>query len=106
MIRALTDSPISVLHRSDTITLTLRGRVEREDLDALCSDLDRFLRRSGARRLCCDVGEVQADAVVVDALARLQLVARRRGCRLTLVDPSSELRELVGLMGLGEVLPG
>ena len=41
----------------------------------------------------------------VDALARLQLAARRRGCQVRLRGASDELRGLVGFMGLGAVLP-
>ena len=40
------------------------------------------------------------DAVTIDALARLQLTARRLGCRLRLRHASPELRELVAFMGL------
>jgi hypothetical protein len=53
----------------------------------------------------CDVEGVKADAVTVDALARLQLVARRHQCQVRLRGASPELRELVAFMGLGEVLP-
>jgi len=42
--------------------------------------------------------------VTVDALARLQLAARRHGCRVVLRHSSSELRQLVALLGLGDVL--
>ena len=54
--------------------------------------------------MLCDVSDVPADAVTVDALARLQLGARRRGCRVRLVNATSELRELVAFMGLAHVL--
>jgi hypothetical protein len=37
---------------------------------------------------------------VVDALARLQLAARRAGCTIRLRDPSAELLELLDLVGL------
>jgi ABC-type transporter Mla MlaB component len=53
----------------------------------------------------CDVRDVVADAVTVDALARLQLAARRHGCRVVLRHSPSELRRLVALMGLSDVLP-
>jgi hypothetical protein len=53
----------------------------------------------------CDVEGVKADAVTVDALARLQLVARRHQCQVRLRGASPELRALVAFMGLGEVLP-
>ena len=43
---------------------------------------------------------VDADAVTVDALARLQLAARRHGCQVRLRNASSELLELVAFMGL------
>ena len=44
------------------------------------------------------------DMATVDALARLQLAARRRGCRVLLQHPSDDLRRLVGFMGLADVL--
>ncbi|MEA2704847.1 MAG: hypothetical protein QOJ69_2204 [Actinomycetota bacterium] len=40
------------------------------------------------------------DLSVVDALARLQLAARRLGCAIRLRDVSSELAELLDLVGL------
>jgi ABC-type transporter Mla MlaB component len=53
----------------------------------------------------CDVAWIaRADVNVVDALARLQLAAKRRGCRIVLRNASRELAELVGLMGLADVL--
>jgi hypothetical protein len=44
------------------------------------------------------------DLATVDALARLELAARRAGCRLVVLDPPDELRELVAFCGLEEVL--
>ncbi|CAN5288407.1 hypothetical protein BH18ACT4_BH18ACT4_03770 [soil metagenome] len=44
------------------------------------------------------------DLAAVDALARLQLEARRLGCSIRLVDPSEELCELLTLAGLAEVV--
>ncbi len=52
-----------------------------------------------------DVGWIlRPDVHVVDALARLQLAAGRRGCTLALVNASRELLELVELMGLATTL--
>jgi hypothetical protein len=51
-----------------------------------------------------DVRGVDPDAVTVDALARLQLVARRLSCRLLLSNASPELLELVAFMDLSDVL--
>lgn len=54
--------------------------------------------------LRCDAGELPADAGLVDALARVALVARRHGCELWLCDAGPELRELIDFMGLADVL--
>jgi hypothetical protein len=51
------------------------------------------------------VDGVPPDVAIVDALARLQLVARRIGCAVVLRGASSELLELVSFMGLAGVLP-
>ena len=51
-----------------------------------------------------DVRHFQPDAVTVDALARLQLAAKRNESQLLLRGVSSELRELVDFMGLSDVL--
>jgi anti-anti-sigma regulatory factor len=40
----------------------------------------------------------------IDALARLRLNARRLGLEVTVTSPSTELRELIELCGLAEVL--
>jgi ABC-type transporter Mla MlaB component len=44
------------------------------------------------------------DAGTVDALARLQLTARRSGAYVRLHNATPQLVELVGFMGLNEVL--
>jgi predicted methyltransferase MtxX (methanogen marker protein 4) len=44
------------------------------------------------------------DLALVDALARLQLDARRRGGRLRLRNVTDELRGLLELVGLADVL--
>jgi ABC-type transporter Mla MlaB component len=61
--------------------------------------------RSATTFVFCDVQGLRADAVTIDALARLQLAARRNQCQLRLRGASNELRELVAFMGLGDVLP-
>ncbi len=54
----------------------------------------------------CDVGGVtEPDMGTVDALARLQLAARRLGCSIRLRHASRELQELLSLAGLSDVLP-
>ncbi len=51
-----------------------------------------------------DVGGVGDDAVTVDALARLQLVARRSGRELRIRNASVALLDLIEFMGLQGVL--
>ena len=55
------------------------------------------------KRQLCDVTEIESDAVSVDALARLQLAARRRGCQARVRGASSELLDLLAFMGLSDV---
>jgi hypothetical protein len=49
-------------------------------------------------------GSCAPDLATVDALARVQLVARRHGCRIRLMEPDPALVELIELAGLREVL--
>ncbi|HWY89707.1 MAG TPA: hypothetical protein VNY31_03470 [Solirubrobacteraceae bacterium] len=87
-------------------TLTIGGPLERADLPGLFARTCALLDVEGVELLWCEVAEVSADALALDALARLALVARRRGCRVRLAGASEELRALVGLTGLDEVLLG
>jgi ABC-type transporter Mla MlaB component len=89
-----------------TLTFAVRGPIARSDLAGLSDRVCALLASSDARVAVCDVSEVDPDAVVVDALARLQLAARRHGRRVVLRNASAALRELVELMGLDEVLSG
>jgi ABC-type transporter Mla MlaB component len=88
-----------------TVTFTVHGPIERDELDGLSERVCALLRSSGASVALCDVRGVPADAVTVDALARLQLAARRAGCQVRLRNASGELLELVAFMGLRDVLP-
>ncbi len=56
------------------------------------------------RTIVCDVSGVAANAVALDALARLQLHARRLGMRVRLRGASTDLLDLLDLAGLREVL--
>lgn len=88
------------------VEFAVRGPIARDDLPGLCSRVCSLLARAGADVALCDVASVPADAVTVDALARLQLAARRYGCLVRLRNASPELRDLVEFMGLADVLPG
>ncbi len=88
-----------------TITFAIDGPIARADLPGLCDRVCTLLEQSGAGVVLCDVSSVDVDAVTVHALARLQLAARRHGCRVRLRHASDELRDLVAFMGLSDVLP-
>jgi ABC-type transporter Mla MlaB component len=92
--------------RRDTIVLVIGGRIAPADVPVLCGRARATLEHCAASTVVCDVAAlVDPDAVTVDALARLQLSARRSGSRVLLRHPSAELQELLALMGLAEVLP-
>ena len=89
-----------------TFAFAIEGPIARTDLPGLCERVRGLLDECGAAVAVCDVHGVEPDAVTVDALARLQLAARRRRCRIRLRGASPELLQLVELMGLRDVLPG
>jgi ABC-type transporter Mla MlaB component len=88
-----------------TDSFAIRGPIGRADLPGLCERVCGLLRGGATGVVYCDVDGVDADAVAVDALARLQLAAHRHGCRVRLRHASRELVELVEFMGLADVLP-
>jgi ABC-type transporter Mla MlaB component len=88
----------------ETIAFAIHGPILRSDLPGLCDRVCAILTDAPADEAFCDVRGVEPDAVTVDALARLQLAARRRGCRVRLRNASPTLLDLVAFMGLTEVL--
>lgn len=89
-----------------TTVLFLTGPIARADIPALCARAYDLLERCDSDLVACDVrGLATPDAVTVDALARLQLTARRVGRRVRLRQACGELQELLSLMGLSEALP-
>lgn len=89
-----------------TISFEIRGPLLRGQLPALSDRFCAAVAEHAPQLVLCDVGGVAADAVAVDALARLQLAARRNRCTVVLCNASDALRELVSFMGLRDVLPG
>jgi ABC-type transporter Mla MlaB component len=89
---------------SRTVAFAIEGPIRRTDLPGLCDRVCGLLQGSRPVTAFCDVRGVHPDAVTVDALARLQLAARRHGCQVRLRNASDELRELVAFMGLEDVL--
>jgi ABC-type transporter Mla MlaB component len=88
------------------IDVVIGGRFGPADVPRLW---DRVRARLAGRTtvvVTCDVAELdRPDAATVEALARLQLAARRSGCRVRLRHACGELRDLLELMGLSEVVP-
>ena len=87
----------------ETILFAIRGPIARADLPGLRARVCTLLGGSEGSVVLCDVTGVGPDAVTVDALARLQLAARREGCQIRLCNASDELLELVAFMGLEDV---
>jgi len=89
-----------------TLAFSISGPLRRADLEAIYERVSRLLEGSAGRIVVCDLDGAVADAVTVEALARLGLAARRHGCRVTLRGASAELRELLEFSGLWRVLGG
>ena len=87
-----------------SIALTIRAPLLCADLPGLYERTCALLAGASADVLLCDVAGIAADAVAVDALARLALAARRRGCEVRLRGASPELLALVDFMGVADVL--
>jgi ABC-type transporter Mla MlaB component len=88
------------------VVVVMNGGLARRDVARLCGSVEALLQSGDVEEVVCDVGRAKVDAAVVDALCRLQLTTLRAGRPLRVRNPSCELRILLALMGLGEILPG
>jgi ABC-type transporter Mla MlaB component len=86
------------------VSLRICAPLERAALPALFERTCALLEAEDAQILRCEVAGVRADAVAVDALARLALAARGRGCGVCLCGASEELLALIAFLGLADVL--
>lgn len=86
-----------------TVAFSIRGPITRADLPGLCDRVCALLTESRPDVLLCEVASIDPDAVTVDALARLQLAARRHDCQIRLCHATDELLALVAFMGLEDV---
>ena len=90
-----------------TIVLALAPPIVRADIRTLCLSIQDVLERHPGDAVICDVGAlVDPDAVTVDALARLQLTARRCGSCVSFRNAQVQLRALLALTGLADVVCG
>jgi ABC-type transporter Mla MlaB component len=91
---------------SRALMLVLSGTIGPADVAPLCERVADLLSGSQAMLIVCDVGELAAPGLAaVDALARLQLAAHRGGRRIRLWRVRPDLRALLELSGLSQVLP-
>lgn len=80
--------------------------IARGDIPALCERVRVLLAGSDAEMIVCEVAALgDPDAVTVEAVARLQLTARQLRREVHLLHASDELRELLALTGLHDVVP-
>jgi ABC-type transporter Mla MlaB component len=85
--------------------VVIAGPIARAEIPGLCERVGASLEQCHPGPVDCDVGAMDPDAVTVEALARLQLTARRLGRRVRFKDASPELQRLLCLSGLDDVLP-
>ena len=72
----------------------------------MCERVRFLVQASDSDHVICDVGAIlHPDAGTIEALARMQLTARRTGGRLELRGACGHLRDLLTLSGLTDVLP-
>jgi hypothetical protein len=93
----------------DGIVLVLDPTIGRADIGSLCARFAELVRGRavGAGVVVCDVSAViEASGVVVEALARLRLTARRLGADLRVHGAQPELRGLLAFTGLAGAVLG
>lgn len=108
--------PVPARSEPSAAAFVLAGPIDRADIPVLCDRFRAAVQADGGderdgRPVTCDVaglsGPGAATVEAVDALARLALTARRLGRRLVLHGTADDLRDLLVLTGLAEVvLPG
>ena len=89
-----------------TIRVAVRPHLARDEVRALGEKLVRRLREGDVAEVQVDVSSIRApDVVHVDAIARMQLAARRQDSRVRLIGPCPRLMELLVLVGLEDMFP-
>jgi hypothetical protein len=90
----------------DTLVLAIGPSLAPADAARLAARLRAVPHGHHPAEVVCDVGAVTDPSLGdVEALARLQLAARRLGYRIRLRGASDRLRELLALTGLDGILP-
>ncbi|MEU1042376.1 STAS domain-containing protein [Streptomyces sp. NPDC005551] len=96
--------PAAGLLKVDTTTpavIALPGPVTRDQVPRLCDRVRAQLEATGTGVVVCDVAGLGPPGLTaVDALARMELTARRAGGRIRLRNADPALRALLDLVGL------
>ena len=90
--------------RSPIVQARIRGPLARRDLPGLYVRVCELLAEAAGGVLLCDISGIAIDAVAVEALARLQLGARRHGAEVRIENAPDEVGELIEFFGLAEAL--
>jgi ABC-type transporter Mla MlaB component len=87
-------------------TVVIVGPIDDLEAAALYERARHTLAEMDDTLLVCDVGAIAGpDIGTVAALARLTLIAKQRGCAVELRDAAPDLRELLALAGLTDIVP-
>lgn len=87
-------------------TIVVAGQLGLAEAATLCARLAALVEQTGADAIDWDLsGVVRPDAGTIDALGRVALASRRLGVGLGLRGVPADLRDLIALAGLGDVLP-
>ena len=106
LVRPAPADALRLRRRPEEIVLIVNDLLARVEAAGLCERARSLLAQRDDVPVYCDVGRIAlVDAATVDALARLQLTARRCGCGFKLRHAARELQELIAYMGLAEALP-
>ena len=90
---------------TDDADVVVDAPIRMSTVPSLCDRVRAALQASTTKRVDCDVGAVaDADVVAVEAIARMQLAARRLGGSVRFQRLSDEMVELLALVGLDNVL--
>jgi STAS domain len=89
-----------------TVVVVVDGPFSRRGIAGLCARAGRLLATGEIDLITYDVGSVtEPDVMAIEALARLQLTARRIGGSIQVRHASGELRDLLDMVGLCGVVP-
>lgn len=89
-----------------TVIVVLRDADGEGVVPSWCASVRSLLSAGRADLVTCDVEGLEGPSgVIIDALARLQLTARRSGGSIRLRHPQPTLEELLAVAGFAELLP-